>query len=119
MPARNGSGSDWSYATSALKMLNVSMPPIPALPGEIAGADGLLARRWRVDDAEALSAAIAESIDHLRPWMPWIADEPAALDHRRALILDWERQWQAGGDLALGVFLNGAVIGGCGLHRRI
>ena len=36
----------------------------------------LTIRRWRPDDVDALSAAIVASVDHLRPWMPWAADEP-------------------------------------------
>ena len=33
-------------------------------------------RHWRAEDAEAQARAIEESLDHLRPWMPWAADEP-------------------------------------------
>ena len=36
----------------------------------------LIIRCWEPDDVDALITAVAESIDHLRPWMPWIADEP-------------------------------------------
>src|SRR3954453_3756916 len=45
------------------------------LPERIDG-DGLLLRRWRVSDAEALGRALDENDDHLRPWMAWMADEP-------------------------------------------
>src|SRR5690348_10922336 len=31
-------------------------------------------RRWRVDDAEALARVVRESLDYLRPWMPWAND---------------------------------------------
>jgi ribosomal-protein-serine acetyltransferase len=88
------------------------------LPERIEGADGLLLRRWRVADAEALQAAVAESADHLRPWMPWMAAYPVALEDQRALLARWEREWSAGGDVALGVFKTGRVAGSCGLHRR-
>ena len=89
------------------------------LPERIDGPDGLVLRRWVADDAEALGQAVAESAAHLRPWMGWIADEPMALDQRRALIGEWERAWSAGGDVILGVFLDGEIVGGGGLHRRI
>ena len=36
----------------------------------------LTIRRWNAGDADALSAAILASVHHLRPWMPWAADEP-------------------------------------------
>src|SRR5437588_7054280 len=41
------------------------------LPERIQGAEGLLLRRWAVDDAEGLGQAVAESLEHLRPWMSW------------------------------------------------
>ena len=76
-------------------------------------------RAWEAPDASALSEAIAESIDHLRPWMPWVADEPLALADRRDRFCVWNRARTDGGDAVLGAFLRGRVIGGCGLHRRI
>ncbi len=79
----------------------------------------MLLRRWVPDDAEALGRAVAVSTDHLRPWMAWIAEEPVPLERRRAMIAGWERDWSEGGDVVLGVFVDGRVAGGCGLHRRI
>jgi len=76
-------------------------------------------RTWSVADAEALGAAIAASIEHLRPWMGWVAAEPQTVAARRAWILECERDRLAGGSLVLGVFFDGAVAGGCGLHRRL
>jgi len=93
------------------------MPTV--LPERIEGAGGLIVRRWVSDDAEALERAVAESTDHLRPWMAWIADEPLPIEHRRARIAEWEREWSEGGDVILGVFVEGRVAGGCGLHHRI
>ena len=69
-------------------------------------------------DAPALHQAVIESIEHLRPWMSWIAEEPLSLEARRARIAEWEETWRRGGDVLLGVFVNDAVAGGCGLHRR-
>lgn len=93
------------------------MPTI--LPERLDGPDGLLVRRWVPADAEALGRAVTESIEHLRPWMAWIAEEPVALAGRRTRIAEWEREWLRGGDVLLGVFSDGNVIGGCGLHERI
>lgn len=78
----------------------------------------LTLRRWVGADAPALSAAILESADHLRPWMPWIASEPVRLDERVALIDRWNADWEQGGDLVVGIFMNGTVVGGSGLHKR-
>jgi RimJ/RimL family protein N-acetyltransferase len=51
--------------------------------------------------------------------MAWAAQEPLPLDRRREMIEDWNRGWADGGDVVFGVFLDGQVVGGCGLHRRI
>jgi len=80
---------------------------------------GVVVRHWREEDADALSAAILESLEHLRPWMPWAAEEPKSPAARLALIRGWERERLAGGDGFLGIWLDGRVAGGCGLHRRI
>src|SRR3954469_18735501 len=70
-------------------------------------------------DAGALANAVTESIEHLRPWMPWIGFEPVALEDRQKLIAEWDTKWQAKEDAVYGVFHNGVVVGGTGLHRRI
>jgi ribosomal-protein-serine acetyltransferase len=79
----------------------------------------LVLRTWRPEDAEALGIAITESLDHLLPWMPWAALEPLPLEDRIKLIRGWHDEWQAGKDVVFGVFRDGAVIGGSGLHQRI
>lgn len=76
-------------------------------------------RRWTPKDAEALGQTVTESIDHLRPWMGWIAQEPTSIEERRTRLKEWERDWSRGGDVVLGVFLLDRVVGSCGLHRRI
>jgi ribosomal-protein-serine acetyltransferase len=87
------------------------------LPDHVA-ARRLEIRRWRAGDAAALSAAILASVEHLRPWMPWVAHEPIGVEARRALIEHWNDEWESGGDLVVGIFLADAVVGGSGLHRR-
>ena len=89
------------------------------LPDCIVGPDALTLRRWARDDAAQLGEAVADSVEHLRPWMPWIAHEPLSVGEREALIDCWDQEWLTGGDVVMGVFVDGAVTGGCGLHRRI
>jgi RimJ/RimL family protein N-acetyltransferase len=79
---------------------------------------GLLLRRWCVDDAPVQHRAVSESVEHLRPWMAWVATEPLALDRRRELLDKWERDWARGGDVYLAVIVHGRVAGSAGLHRR-
>lgn len=90
---------------------------VVVLPDELWGTRVTL-RRWRPGDVAIVRAAIEASIEHLRPWMAWIAHEPMADEDRRGLIDRWDADWRAGGDAVFGVFLGDAVVGGCGLHRR-
>ena len=78
----------------------------------------LLMRRWGHDEAALASAAISASLEHLRPWMPWIKFEPLTPVERVQLIEGWTRDWEDGGDAIYGVFLDGEVVGGAGLHHR-
>ena len=75
-------------------------------------------RRWRTNDAPALAEAIGASIEHLRPWMPWIAAEPLTVSAREAWIEQVNADWAAGGSVILGIFLGDLIVGGTGLHRR-
>lgn len=95
------------------------MPTKIELPEPLVGRDGLVLRRWRPEDAAALTEAVIESAEHLRPWMAWMVEEPLPPDVRRRRINDWNRDHEQGGDAVLGVFLDGRVVGGCGLHRRL
>jgi RimJ/RimL family protein N-acetyltransferase len=96
----------------------VTEPLPPVLPERIE-SQRLVLRRWTVADVPALTEAITASLEHLRPWMPWAADEPLSAHDRVAFVEQRERDWRGGGDVVLGIFLStGAVIGGCGLHRR-
>jgi RimJ/RimL family protein N-acetyltransferase len=91
--------------------------PAPVLPERVETAR-LVLRTWTLDDVPALAAAVARNVEHLRPWMPWIAAEPMADGDRRALVTAWEAARIGDGDVVYGVFLDGHPIGGTGLHRR-
>lgn len=76
-------------------------------------------RQWAEEDSAALGEAIEASAEHLTPWMAWMADEPKPPEVRAEMIRQWRADWDQGGDVVLGVFLDGAPIGGTGLHRRL
>jgi ribosomal-protein-serine acetyltransferase len=79
---------------------------------------GLVVRQWRAEDVPGLHAAVVESLDALRPWMPWAANEPLPLSERADLVAGWRKLWDAG-DRMCGMFVGEEVVGGCGLHQRI
>ena len=85
---------------------------------EVVETERLVLRLWRDDDVDALAVAITESLDHLRPWMPWAGDEPLDRDRRLALFAGWRVSREAGGDAVYGIFRDGDVVGGTGLHHR-
>jgi RimJ/RimL family protein N-acetyltransferase len=89
------------------------------LPELVTGPGTLVLRRWRRADLEIMAEAVKQSVEHLRPWMPWVAQEPLSVAERRELIDEFERSWLDGGDVVLGVFVDGRVAGGCGLHHRV
>ncbi len=76
----------------------------------------LVLRRWRVEDAPDLTRAVLDSLEHLRPWMPWAANEPV---DRVPILERWVQAWADGTELNYGLFVAGRVAGSCGLMRRI
>jgi ribosomal-protein-serine acetyltransferase len=78
----------------------------------------LVVRQWRDEDVPALQDAVLDSLNDLRPWMPWAANEPMPLAERFDLVSGWHRLWNAG-DRMCGMFVGDEVVGGCGLHQRI
>jgi len=69
--------------------------------------------------AEELGRAVEESLDHLRPWMPWASAEPLDPDERRALLERWAAEEAAGGDRHRGIYVRGELAGCGGLHGRL
>jgi hypothetical protein len=56
-----------------------------------------------------VGAAIGQSIEHLRPWMPWIAHEPLTEAARVALIRQWDELYRSGDDVIV-VAARAAVV---------
>ncbi|HET6279605.1 MAG TPA: GNAT family N-acetyltransferase [Polyangia bacterium] len=81
----------------------------------------LLLRCYRISDAPLLKHAIDSSLDHLRPWMPWMLNEPSPLSDIEARLGTFREQFMAGRDWVFGIFAPGEeeVLGGTGLHPRI
>lgn len=95
-----------------------SRPAVP--PERIALPEGIELRRLTVLDAPALSAAATESLDHLRPWMPWATPEGVSVEAQRLRMSGPAWSWAADADYGYGVFLaDGRFVGAFGVHRRI
>jgi len=80
----------------------------------------LVIRCWQPADAALLKAAVDVSIEHLRPWMPWAANEPTDLEAKIALLRRWRGQFDLGQDFTYGIFdrQETEALGSTGLHTR-
>lgn len=76
-------------------------------------------RRHTLDDVDAVVGAVNESLEHLRPWMPW-AQVPATRDAIRAFLAGVIDNFDAGHDFGYLMLdpTERAVVGGTGLHAR-
>ncbi len=65
--------------------------------------------------------AVTASLDHLRPWMPWVKDEPTSLEKKVNLLRRFRGQFDLGGDYVFGIFNKSEteLLGSTGLHTRI
>jgi len=81
----------------------------------------LVIRCYEPGDASKLHDAITRSLDHLRPWLPWVQHEPKAPEARVDLVRMFRGQFDLGMDYAFGIFdkMETEVIGSTGLHTRI
>ncbi len=79
----------------------------------------IIVRPYRQSDAQALFEAVAESRDHLRPWLPF-ADEHQTVEESRDWIIHQEANWLLREDLIVGVWeaATNRYLGGSGLHPR-
>ena len=84
-------------------------------------AGPVVLRRQRVEDAAAIAAAVAASLDHLRPWMPWATPDQADPEVQRRRLESETGSWEAGGDHTYLVVdpAGTEVLGAVGLHRRV
>jgi RimJ/RimL family protein N-acetyltransferase len=80
----------------------------------------LVIRCYEPKDAPLMKDAIDSSLDHLRPWMPWVESEPQTLDEKVELVRTFRSQFDRGENFVLGIFSADATeqLGGTGIHPR-
>ncbi|MEU3573229.1 GNAT family N-acetyltransferase [Kitasatospora sp. NPDC036755] len=96
---------------------HVTVPPHAAAPPRLIELDGGTLRRFDGEaDLPEFFAVIEESLDHLRPWMPWVAE------HSRAKTAEFlagrAELWDSGREFTYAIVCDGAIVGTCGLFRR-
>lgn len=77
--------------------------------------DNLLLRTYEVEDADALFNEINESRGHLHVWLPWVGATTKP-ENSLQFIQQAHQKLNNQEALALGIFYNGKIIGGAGMH---
>jgi ribosomal-protein-serine acetyltransferase len=86
-------------------------------PEDLLSRGPVTLRRHQEDDLDAVFQAVTESLDHLRPWLPWAAGytrESAA-----EFLAKSAQGWSDGTEFGYAILADGALAGGCGLMSRI
>lgn len=79
----------------------------------------VVVRPYRQDDAQVLFEAVAESREHLRPWLPF-ADAHQTVEESRDWIIHQVANWLVREDFIVGIWeaATNRYLGGSGLHPR-
>ena len=90
------------------------------VPPERVDAGSVVLRRIRATDAGPVAAAVAASLDHLRPWMPWATPDSAERRSQLARVAEADEMWESGISYIYSVLTaeRGTLVGEIGLHRR-
>lgn len=80
----------------------------------------LIIRCYSPKDAVLFKKAIDESLEHLKPWMPWANNEPESLAAKVEWLRKFRGQFDLGRDYIFGIFNKSEdeLIGSTGLHPR-
>ncbi len=87
-----------------------------ARPRRIIDCGDFTLRCWRAqEDFAAAFTLIEESLEHLRPWEPWVAGHSE--ESTRALLANCESKWATGEVYNYAIAKDGAPIGMCQSYR--
>jgi ribosomal-protein-serine acetyltransferase len=85
-------------------------------PDEVLTYGQVTLRRWRTADAEVVFQLVSESLEHLRPWMPWAAEYSQA--DAASFTRQCEEDWLSGAAFNYAITTGGEAVGSCGLMSR-
>jgi ribosomal-protein-serine acetyltransferase len=88
----------------------------PGRPAEVIELGQVTLRRHRDDDLDAVFAAVTESRDHLRPFMPWAAGYTRQTANE--FLTAAARRWEDGSEYGYAIVAGGVLAGGCSLMAR-
>ena len=89
-------------------------------PNELIELAQVTLRRYRAEDADALFQAVTESLDHLRPWMPWAADysRESAEEYLADSIKGWDEGTEYNYAILTAIPGGSTLAGSIGLMTR-
>ena len=78
----------------------------------------LIVRCYKPSDGPLLAESITESLDHLRPWMPWAHGEPEPVEEKIQRVKRFRGMFDLGQNFVYGIFNQDdtKLLGGTGLH---
>ena len=84
-------------------------------------SERLVIRCYNPKDALLLQKSIQESVEHLRPWLPWVKDEPEELKAKIERLRMFRGKFDLSENYIYGVFdpNETELVGGTGLHPRV
>ena len=85
-------------------------------PNELIEHAPVTLRRFRAEDVDALFQAVTESLDELRPWMPWAADYSRASTEE--YLAGSVKDWDEGTAYNYAIVTGDALAGSIGLMTR-
>lgn len=120
MPQRIGETVVPMHSAASDPSRRGASPDPASFPPEHVDGGLLVLRRMQPDDAAGIARAVAASMDHLRPWMPWATAEAADPRAQLSRMAEADELWESGKDFIYSVRPAGedTVAGQIGLHRR-
>jgi RimJ/RimL family protein N-acetyltransferase len=81
----------------------------------------LVLRCYNPPDAQMIADSVSESLDHLKPWMPWAHNEPEPVPLKVERLKRFRAEFDLGENFIYGIFnkKETRVLGSTGLHSRI
>ena len=84
-------------------------------------SERLVIRCYKPEDALYLQKSVQESLEHLRPWMPWVISEPEVLKVKIERLREFRANFDLSKNYVYAVFdpIETELVGGAGLHPRV